>query len=155
MKKFIHILEEAIHLDKADMGLIQLFDLKKEILRVIAQKGFKKDFLELFKTVRAFDPSAYGRALGLRSPITISDVTLDIALAPFIKIIRAAGFRAVKSIPVITKCNELIGVISTHFKEPKWQWDTDTLCGPVEKLIELCTLNPRYITTEGWTQSQV
>jgi signal transduction protein with GAF and PtsI domain len=120
------LLIKAILADGADMGNVQLFDSKAGVLTIIAQKGFKKDFLEHFKIVKPFDTSACGRSIGIGSTITINDVTLDTGFIPHRAVAKSAGFRAVKSVPIIHN-KKLLGIISTHFREPKWNWEKDTL----------------------------
>src|SRR5688572_27118166 len=109
------------------MGNIQLLDPESNNLYIVAQVGFKDDFLKHFEIVKAFDNSACGRAFGISTPIIINDVTLDKAFAPHLKIAKSAGLRAVKSVPLITSDNKGLGVISTHFREPKYNWDTNKL----------------------------
>lgn len=110
------LLREAIELDGAYKGLIQLYDQDNAVLRVVAQIGFGETFLKLFDTVKAFDPSACGRALGLKAPITIGDVTADVAFAPFIKVIESEEFLSVKAIPLLIRDEVVIGILSTHFR---------------------------------------
>jgi hypothetical protein len=129
LQKLSTLLQRAILLDGADFGNIQLYDLSDEILRIIVQKGFREDFLRHFEIVRAFDSSACGRAGAIGSPVVISDVNVDIGFLPHLAVAKSAGFRAVKSIPLHTRSKEYVGVLSTHFKNPQWSWDTQkTLC---------------------------
>ncbi len=55
------MLDATIEMLDADMGNIQL--LEGDSLRIEAQRGFEKDFLEFFQTVSVQDESACGRAL--------------------------------------------------------------------------------------------
>ena len=132
-----YYLEEAIQNDKADMGNIQVFDAETDILQIIAQRGFKTHFLEYFRVVKAFDTSACGRAIGLKNPIVIGDVMQDIAFIPHRSIAISAGFRAVKSVPIFSTDQKLLGVISTHYETPKWTWDPNALVDVVKSLSEL------------------
>ncbi len=116
------LLQRAIKCDSAKMGNIQIFDKKNEVLTIIAHKGFKEDFLRHFKTVKAFDSSACGRAIGIGSPVLISDVTQDLGFIPHRAVAKSAGFRAVRSVPLI-KDSQYIGVVSTHYEIPQWKWD--------------------------------
>jgi len=49
------VLDAAIALLDADMGNVQLFDPQTRRLRIVAQRGFREDFLEHFRGVGA-DP---------------------------------------------------------------------------------------------------
>lgn len=139
-EKLNDILQRAIVLDKASFGNIQLYDSKTGTLHIIAQQGFNRDFLDHFKVVNAFDSSACGRASGIGSPVIIIDVMLDIAFIPHRHIARSAGFRSVKSVPIISTPKKLLGVISTHFTNPKWDWEMNTLDEVIPELVKLLPL---------------
>lgn len=121
------LLREAIKAEKAGKGTLQRYDPSIDELEIVAQEGFTAEFLDHFKAVRPFDSSCCGRAFGVGTPIIISDVELDNGFRPNLKIARAAGFRSVKSVPIVSSKGEKLGVISTHFKEPKWNWDMKRL----------------------------
>ena len=112
------ILMEAIGLVDADKGNIQKLDLRGT-LRIHAHYGFDRDFLDFFREVRSDDNSACGRALATRKPVFIPDIDLDPDYAPYAGAARLAGYRAVLSIPIISPGGSLLGVMSTHFAEPK------------------------------------
>lgn len=61
LRELNKLLLEAIKFDEADKSLLQLYDPQKNILRPLAHHGFGDEFLNLFSTVHAFDPSACGR----------------------------------------------------------------------------------------------
>ena len=114
------LLDDAIRLDLADKGNIQLYCKEQKVLQIVAQRGFKSDFLEMFREVRAFDPSACGRALGVKSMIIIDDVLRDMACKHFILMVQTEDFRSVKSIPLVNDAGEIVGVLSTHFRLPQF-----------------------------------
>ncbi len=70
----------------------------------------------------------------------IIDVMLDIAFIPHRDIARSAGFRSVKSVPIFSKPKNLLGVISTHFTNPKWDWEMNKLDEVIGELAELLPL---------------
>ena len=111
------LLIKGIELANADKGIIQLFNNEEEALRVVAQRGFSNDFLSYFKIVKAFSPSACGRALGLQKPIIIEDVSQDKALYPILEIVKAAGFRSVISTPLVNEDKKVAGIISMYYTE--------------------------------------
>ncbi|MCX4243820.1 sensor histidine kinase [Paraliomyxa miuraensis] len=117
---FNHGLEEmldaTIGLLDADKGHIQLLD--GDTLRIVAQQGFDPDFVDSFGAVTATEESACGRALRRGEPIVIEDVEQEPAQAPMRDVARAAGYRAVISIPVIGRSGAPLGMISTHFHAP-------------------------------------
>ncbi|MES2622042.1 MAG: GAF domain-containing protein [Bacteroidota bacterium] len=136
--KSIHeLLIEAIKADGADMGNIQIYLPSSKTLMIVAQDGFKDDFLTFFKRVKAFDSSACGRAIAIGNPVMINDVHLDQGFASLTKIAEAANFKAVKSVPIIHNDKEFLGVISTHFEKPQSSWDVGKISNTVDKLKPL------------------
>jgi hypothetical protein len=124
-ENLITILSKAIESDNADMGDIQLFNRHTETLHVITHIGFKPDLY--FGEAKPFDSSASGRAIGIGNTIIISDIQNDNAAPSYRTMAKDAGFRAVKSIPLIGRNNNKLGVISTQFKKVKWNWDLNSL----------------------------
>ncbi len=135
-KELLPYLEKAIESENADMGTVQLFDPSTNTLKIAAQVGFNKDFLEHFKTAMPFDNSSCGRAAGIVSPVIISDVLLDIGYAPHRPVAKSAGFRSVKSVPIMGKNKQMLGILSTHYKEPKWNWETNKITDVLKELAK-------------------
>jgi hypothetical protein len=50
----------------------------------------------------------------------IADVENDPDFAPYRNVAKRAGFRSVRSTPLITHDNKLVGIVSTHFAAPNW-----------------------------------
>ncbi len=111
------VLDATIALQHADFGNIQLCDPEVRALEIVAQRGFRQEFLQYFRSVSDVG-SACGRAMNLRERIIIEDVESDSGFAPHRQIAASAGFRAVQSTPLVTRERELLGVISTHFRRP-------------------------------------
>jgi GAF domain-containing protein len=99
-----------------DLGNIQLLDPQTGKLVIAAQRGFGLGFLDHFSTVGLEDDSACGRAMRDRGSVFIPDVTTDPLFASHRSVAQAAGFRAVKSTPLINQDGALFGVLSTHFR---------------------------------------
>ena len=112
------MLGAAIDLHRADFGNVQLLKPEANTLEIIAQRGFDAGFLETFKTVSAEDSCACGRAIAARATVFVHDVEEDPEYAPFVAAARAAGYRAVQSTPMISSTDQLVGVLSTHFRRP-------------------------------------
>ena len=113
---FQEILNATIELLGADKGNLQMLD--GGVLRIAAQRGFESEFLECFREVSVDDPSACGRALHGRSRTVVEDVEEDPSFAPFRAVARTAGYRAVQSTPLLGRDGQLLGVISTHWRDP-------------------------------------
>jgi PAS domain S-box-containing protein len=118
------MLKTTIELLHAEFGIIQLYEPKEKVLRIAAQKGFKKAFLDHFQEVSAKDGSACARAMRRLTRVVIKDVEKDARFAPHRHVARAVGFRAVQSTPLVSREGRLLGMISTHFRQvhrPQWE----------------------------------
>ncbi len=113
------ILDAAIELHDADFGNIQLYNPESNFLRIAAQRGFEKPFLEHFDTVNASDFSACGIALAKRERVMVEDVEGEPAYAPSLKTAREAGYCAVQSTPLLSSSGQPLGMLSTHFRKPR------------------------------------
>jgi len=111
------LLTSIISLQNADFGNIQLYNPESHALEIVAQRGFQQDFMDHFRSVRD-DGSACGRAMQRRERIIIEDVQTDPDFEPHRQVAASAGFRAVQSTPSLTRTGELLGMISTHFRQP-------------------------------------
>jgi two-component system, chemotaxis family, protein-glutamate methylesterase/glutaminase len=113
------LLGMALATHGTDLGNVQLVEPQTGELFIVAQRGFGMDFLEHFETVRGEDESACARAMRAQKPVLIADVTTDARFAAHRGIASAAGFRAVQSIPLISRDRRLVGMLSTHFRVPQ------------------------------------
>jgi PAS domain S-box-containing protein len=111
------ILEATIELLNADFGTVQLFNEQSKALEIVAQRGFKQDFLDHFSNVNE-ESAACGRAMGQGGRVIIEDVESDPSFAPHRHIAASAGFRAVQSTPLFSRSDEVLGMISSHFRQP-------------------------------------
>lgn len=118
------VLAATIDLLGADMGGVQLVD-DDAALRIVAQRGFKRDLAELFPEVRIDEETACARAFRSGKPVIVEDTELDGAFAPYRDAARDAGFRAVVSVPLIGRHGITIGILSTHFLSPHRPGDAD------------------------------
>lgn len=109
------ILDNAIEVDGAVKGTVQLFDQTLDGLRIIGQRGFDPAFLELFNVVRADDFCVCGRALRHQRRVVCHDILADRLYSPYLATAVANGIRAVQSTPVIGDDGLVRGIFSTHF----------------------------------------
>lgn len=112
------VLDTTLNLVGTDMGNIQLFDPQQEILEIVAHRGFGAEFLDYFQVVRANHGSVCGRSLRAGQRVIVEDVQTDAAFAPHRAIAATAGFRSVQSTPLLNRQGEVLGMLSTHFREP-------------------------------------
>jgi hypothetical protein len=118
-------LDAAMHATHADMGNVQL--ASAEGLLIVAQRGFERPFLEFFAAATADDRSIAGRAMKAGRCVVVPDVAADLALAASDAgaVMQAAGARAAQSTPMVAASGWTLGVISTHFREPRTPSDDE------------------------------
>ena len=113
----LQILDEAIKVDGAVKGNVQLFDKSVDGLRIVAQRGFDSSFMQLFEVVREDELCPCGRALRHQRRVVSPDVSSDRLYSPYLLTAQSNGYQAVQSTPIIGKDGQLKGVFSTHFEK--------------------------------------
>jgi len=113
------VVDTAIHVTGAEKGKLQLYDEAADSLRIVAHRGFERPFLEHFAVVRRGN-AACGEAIRVRQQVIVEDVsTSPLFDDPSKAILAGAGVRSVQSTPMVSREGRLLGVISTHWKEPR------------------------------------
>src|SRR5262249_49896496 len=112
------ILDPAIEVTEADLGNIQLVD--QGILRIVAHRGCRAEFLNFFREVSHDTTAACGAALVRRSRAIIEDVGSSELFRGTTagEVLLRAGIRAVQSTPLIGSSGRVYGILSTHFRRP-------------------------------------
>jgi hypothetical protein len=110
-------LDAAIAAQGADKGNIQVLD-RHDALRIVAHRGFGRDFLDHFACVRFDGSSVCARSFRSGSPLVILDVFEDPGFAPHLEVAKNSGFRAVQSIPLLSRSGRAIGMLSVHYESP-------------------------------------
>jgi GAF domain-containing protein len=113
------VLDTALQLQGASLGDVQLYKPEQEVLEIVRQQGFRREFLDFFHHVSADHSCSCGRAFRNGRAIISPDVEGDPDFAPYLSVMRAAGVRACQSTPLITSTGVLVGVVSTHFREAR------------------------------------
>jgi PAS domain S-box-containing protein len=112
------VLEATMALTNADFGNVQLYDSEARGLKIVAQRGFQQEFLDHFRIVQ--DEAAFhDRALAQHERIIVEDVLKDALFAPHLHIVAGAGYRAMRATPLLSHAGELLGVVSTYFRQPR------------------------------------
>jgi PAS domain S-box-containing protein len=119
------VLDASIAMHRADFGNIQVYNPAIGALEIVAQRGFKQDFLDAFRIVDMEDESACARSMRQGKQVTIEDVEKDPAYVPYREMAAAAGYRAVQSTPLVSRRGDLIGMLSTHFRHPHLPTDRE------------------------------
>jgi PAS domain S-box-containing protein len=112
------LLENAVGTAGADFGNVQLYNPQTRSLEIVAQQGFRQDFLDHFRAVRVEDGSACARAMQTGERILIEDVQADPSFEPHRHAAAAADFRGVTSTPLKDRGGAVIGMLSVHFRRP-------------------------------------
>jgi PAS domain S-box-containing protein len=118
------IVEAAVEVTGADMGNIQL--LEGGVLKIIAHRGFKSDFLDFFDQVDDSD-TACGTAMKSGDRVIVEDVAsspIFAGTAALSAMLRAEALAA-QSTPLVTRGGEMIGMLSTHYRRPSRPSDRD------------------------------
>jgi PAS domain S-box-containing protein len=137
------ILDAAIRLMTSDMASMQLLDPERNRLRLLAEKGFHPQSAAFWDWVYLDSASTCGLALSAGSRVVVPDVeTCDfMAGTADLDEYRRSNIRAVQSTPLISRSGQLLGMISTHWREPREPgepalWRLDVLARQAADLIE-------------------
>lgn len=115
-------LDAAITATSADKGNVQISSA--EGLRIVAQRGFQRPFLDFFTVVERGSCCAAARQAGMRLVIP------DVSSHPLFRgtaagaVLLEAGVHAVQSTPVMGS-GGVIGMISTHYAVPRQLTETE------------------------------
>ena len=147
------ILKAALEITGAQMGNIQTRDGEGG-LTIAVQAGFEPQFLEHFSQVDAHTSSACGAALAAGQRIIAEDIRTSPVFAntPSMPVLLAAGVKAVQSTPLLDHSGRLVGMLSTHYREPH-AFDAgelrrlDVLVGHAGELLECQHENARLERT--------
>ena len=113
------VIDVGVAVSGASAVDLQLYDPRRDDLRIAAQQGFSQEFLSCFSSVTADRPSACAKAWGRREPVLVD----DIARSPIftdetsLQAVLDAGSRAVYSYPLLS-CGRVLGVLSFHHPRP-------------------------------------
>lgn len=110
------MLASSLELVGADMGVVQVLDSQDGELVLAAHYGIEPPIIEPLRAVMADERSACGRALRAAERVVIEDIESDPLYAPFRPVARAAGFRAILSVPLVGRNGTPLGMLSTKFR---------------------------------------
>ncbi len=114
------ILNGALALMHSDMGSMQMLYPEKNELLLLAWKGFDLASAAFWERVHLDSGSSCGLALRTSQRVIVPDVetsdfmagTEDLAFS------RLSGIRAVQTTPLVSRSGRVVGMISTHWREP-------------------------------------
>ena len=119
-KNLNDILDAAIFITTADKGAIQLCEGPTGGLINAVQRGFERPFLDFLSLAEDEGASPWGAALRCVQQVLVEDVTRSEYFAghPALSMVLAAGVRAVLFIPLLSRTGKVLGMLSTHFRQP-------------------------------------
>lgn len=111
------IINAAVAITNADMGNIQILDPESGRLKIVAQRGFERPFLDYFDSVPE-GRAACGTAMMRMERVVVEDVSRSPIFVgtPELEVMLAAGVRAVQSTPLLSRSGRLLGMFSTHYR---------------------------------------
>src|SRR5215831_9397640 len=102
------------------MGSIQILFPERNELHLLACRGFHPVSAAFWEWVRIDSASSCGLALSAGARIVVPDVDACDFMAGTedLDAYRRSGIRAVQSTPLVSRSGQLLGMISTHWREP-------------------------------------
>ena len=121
------ILDAAVAVTHSDMASLQVFDQDENALRLLAHRGFDPEIVEVFRLNPPDARTSWSRAWQKGQRVVVPDVTTCdfIAGTPSLHTYLATGIRAVQSTPLLSREGKLLGMISTHWREPHQPAESD------------------------------
>jgi diguanylate cyclase (GGDEF)-like protein/PAS domain S-box-containing protein len=114
------VLDAAIDLMSADFGSMQKFYPEREELRLLAWRGFHPESATFWEWVHLGSASPCGAALSEGRRVIVPDIrACDFMTGTGdLDACHRSGIRAVQSTPLVSRSGQLLGMISTHWREP-------------------------------------
>lgn len=114
------LLNAASVIMRSDFASMQMLDANRGELRLLAFSGFPADAAKFWEWVRPASGSTCGRAMETRQRVFVSDVeTCKFMVGTEdLHFYRRSKIRAVQSTPLLSRSGELLGMLSTHWRQP-------------------------------------
>jgi GAF domain-containing protein len=114
------ILDAAIGLMSSDMASIQMLDPEANELRLLGWKGFHPQSAAFWDSVHFNSACTCGLAFSTGCRVVVPDVDICDFMAGTADLdeYRRSNIRAVQSTPLVSRSGQLLGMISTHWREP-------------------------------------
>jgi PAS domain S-box-containing protein len=115
-----HVVEAAIGLMSSDMGSMQTFHPEQNELRLLAWRGFHSESAAFWERVHLDSACTCGVALtaGRRVMVPDTEACDFMAGTGDLNAYGRSNIRAVQSTPLVSRSGRLLGMISTHWREP-------------------------------------
>ena len=114
------ILDTAVAIMRADYASIQMLDEARGELLLLGHRGFNPDAAKFWEWVRPASQSTCGVALRTGERVVASDVERCewMAGSDDLQTYLRTGIHAVQTTPLLSRSGAVIGMISTHWREP-------------------------------------
>lgn len=115
------VVDTAAGIMRTDMASLQVVDESENALRLLAWRGFGPEFGEIFSSVNGADAkTSCSLAMQRVERVIVPDVeTADFLVGTeALESLRKTRIRAVQSTPLISRDGHVIGMVSTHWREP-------------------------------------
>jgi PAS domain S-box-containing protein len=115
------VLEAAISLMSADMGCMQKYNPERgELLLLAAKEGFHPEAAAFWERVNRASATTCGMALSVGRRVIVPDVEASDFMADTADLdaLRRSSIRAAQSTPLVSRSGRLLGMITTHWREP-------------------------------------
>ncbi len=114
------ILDSAVAIMRSDFASMQTVDESQDALRMLVWRGFDQEFGRIFELNRPDTKTSCSVARRTGQRVIVPDVEMCdfIVGTPALEDHRKTGIRAVQSTPLISRSGKLVGMISTHWRNP-------------------------------------
>ena len=114
------VLDAAVVIMRSDFASMQMFYPERGELRLLAYRGFNPTAAAFWEWVRPGSGSTCGAALATGNRSIVPDIELSdfMAGSEDLETYRQTGIRAVQSTPLLSRAGRLLGMISTHWRNP-------------------------------------
>ena len=114
------ILDAAMSIMGSDTASMQIVDESEDALRLLAWRGFGPEFGKTFALNPRDSKTSCSVARRLGQRVVVRDVETCEVMAgtPALEDLRTNGIRAMQSTPLFSRGGKLLGMISTHWRQP-------------------------------------
>jgi PAS domain S-box-containing protein len=114
------ILDAAVAIVRSDFVSMQMFYPQRGELRLLAYRGFSPTAAAFWEWVRPGSGSTCGAALATGNRSVVADIEMSdfMAGSEDLETYRQTGICAVQSTPLVSRDGRLVGMISTHWRNP-------------------------------------
>ena len=114
------ILDAATVIMRSDFASIQMLDADRGELRLLGFRGFDPDSAKFWEWVRPASGTTCSQAMETRVRSIVADVETCgfMAGTEDLHFLRRSKIRALQSTPLLSRSGELLGMVSTHWRQP-------------------------------------